>query len=307
MNASAVLADPVGTRARTSAKRPTASASDPEKDNQSFRERLPRPDIEDLVSCVWVMHVSNEGSAYEHRTIPNGCAEVVFVGGTSVVRAVGPRLQPVVDREPPGTSIVGVRFRPGVGPRIFGAPASELVDQDMDLSLLWGRSALELGARLAEATSSRHAASLLEQEIHARRPARADVDPLLGEAIRRLQPWQQRNVSHAAADLFISPRQLRRRFGAALGCGPKMLQRVLRFQGFLALSRSHTEGDVSLARLAAAVGYADQSHLVRDSSVLTGLSPRVFLDELRRTCGSNHEHAPSFAPLRRVLQRATTG
>jgi AraC-like DNA-binding protein len=293
----------VGSAARTPALGVVATA-DPAHSSQSFRERPPRYGLEDLVSCVWVLRVSSEGPAYQHRTVPNGCAEVVFVGGTDVVRVLGPRREPVVEVEPPATSVVGVRFRPGIGPRILGPPASELADQAIDLSSIWGRSAMELGWRLAEAVSPVDAASLLEDEILARRPLETDQDRLLGEAVDRLQPWRCRDVGHAADDLFISARQLRRRFAAGLGCGPKMLQRILRFQGFLALTRGHHERDVTLARLAADAGYADQAHLSRECSALTGLSPSAFLAELRRTCGANHEHSPSLAPLRRALLHA---
>jgi AraC-like DNA-binding protein len=289
-----------GVRTPVSAVKATADSA---HSNQSFRERPPRQGLEDLVSCVWVLRVSSEGPAYEHRTVPNGCAEVVFVGGTDVVRAVGPRLEPVVEREPPATSVVGVRFLPGIGPRILGLPASELADQAIDLSSIWGRSAMQLGGRLAEAVSPVDAASLLEDEILARHPLETDLDRLLGEAVDRLQPWRCRDVEYAADDLFISPRQLRRRFAAGLGCGPKMLQRILRFQGFLALTRHH-ESAVTLARLAADAGYADQAHLSRECSALTGLSPSAFLAELHRTCGANHEHSPSLAPLRRALLHA---
>ena len=72
--------------------------------------------------------------------------------------------------------------------------------------------------------------------------------------------------------LGVSERQLRRRFDAAVGYGPKTLQRVLRFQRFLA--RITPRGEISdLAQLAAETGYADQAHLTREVGRLSGLSP----------------------------------
>ncbi len=65
----------------------------------------------------------------------------------------------------------------------------------------------------------------------------------------------------------LSERQLRRRFHAAAGYGPKTLQRVLRFRRFLAGPR----GD--LARAALEAGYADQPHLTREVARLAGTSP----------------------------------
>jgi transcriptional regulator GlxA family with amidase domain len=79
-------------------------------------------------------------------------------------------------------------------------------------------------------------------------------------------------VGELARTLGVSDRQLRRRFDAAVGYGPKTLQRVLRFRRFLA--RVHAaEAGVDLALLAFEAGYADQSHLTREASALSGMSP----------------------------------
>jgi AraC-like DNA-binding protein len=82
---------------------------------------------------------------------------------------------------------------------------------------------------------------------------------------------------------------------AALVFGPKMLQRILRFQGFLALTRGDHGANVGLARLAQRAGYADQAHLTRESSQLTGLTPWRSLEEMRRSCGPTHDHEAWFA------------
>ena len=74
-------------------------------------------------------------------------------------------------------------------------------------------------------------------------------------------------VEALAGELGLSERQLRRRFHAAAGYGPKTLQRVLRFRRFLAASRE------DLARAALEAGYADQAHLSRECARLAGTSP----------------------------------
>jgi transcriptional regulator GlxA family with amidase domain len=72
----------------------------------------------------------------------------------------------------------------------------------------------------------------------------------------------------------LGARQLRRRFADAVGYGPKTLQRILRFQRFLALARG---SDHDLARLALEAGYADQAHLTRECTRLAGLAPAALL------------------------------
>ena len=84
-------------------------------------------------------------------------------------------------------------------------------------------------------------------------------------------------VGSISRTLGMSERQLLRRFKAAVGYGPKTLDRVLRFQRFLASARAVRRGDENLAGIAAELGYADQAHLTRECVELAGLTPRQLL------------------------------
>jgi methylphosphotriester-DNA--protein-cysteine methyltransferase len=75
-----------------------------------------------------------------------------------------------------------------------------------------------------------------------------------------------------AAEVGLSLRQLRRRCHAAVGYGPKTLQRVLRFRRFISrIDADRGAGD--LAAVAAQAGYADQAHLTRECGQLADLTP----------------------------------
>jgi AraC-like DNA-binding protein len=280
------------------------SAADADASNQSYNEQPPSLRASSLVQCVWVQHISSAGSFYDHRTVPNGCAEISCALGTGLLRVSGPKRAPALQRLPPGETLVGLRFRPGAAPAVLSTPISDLVDLEVELERLWGRSAVSLGEQLAEAASTQDAARLLEQVVIARSSARPERDSLIAEAVERLQPWRDGDVTRVAAELFISPRQMRRRFLADLGCGPKTLQRILRFQGFLALSDVEYGDDMTLAQFAHAAGYADQAHLTRECSRLSDLTPSAFLEATRRSCGCSHDHTPSLAGLRRALLAA---
>jgi AraC-like DNA-binding protein len=268
---------------------------------QSYRERLPAPQIAGLVSSVWIHEVAPELTAYEHRTVPNGSVEISYAIGDEFVAVSGPQRRPTVAHLAPGTTVVGIRFRPGVAPSILGPPASELVDLRVEVDRVWGPAAATLAERVAEAGSPEGAARLLEDEVIRRSTHATDPDALVTAAVGRLRPWLRDGVGALTSELFISPRQLRRRFVAALGYGPKAFQRIFRFQGFLALSQGRRSDHLGLARLARVAGYADQAHLTRECAELTGLTPRAFLEEMWRSCGDNHDHEASYAGLRRAL------
>jgi transcriptional regulator GlxA family with amidase domain len=72
----------------------------------------------------------------------------------------------------------------------------------------------------------------------------------------------------------LSERQFRRRSHAAIGYGPKTLQRILRFQRFVRLLDASPQPQ-DLAALAALTGYADQPHLTRECATLSGLTPKA--------------------------------
>lgn len=264
---------------------------------QLYRERPPAPALAGPVACVWIQSVSPRSVPYTHRTVPNGSVEISCRLG-SVPQVSGPRLGAMLDVLAPGTTVVGVRFRPGAA-AVIGVPASALVDQSVALHELWGSAAIALGERIAEAPSAWDAAAVLEAELTARVADATAPDPIVAEAVRRLVPWGANEVASLTSSLSISERQLRRRCREAIGLAPKAVHRILRFQGFLALAHGREPSGPELAMLAADAGYADQSHLTRESLRLSGLTPRPLLRESALQCGPTHDHRTSFGLLLR--------
>jgi AraC-like DNA-binding protein len=267
---------------------------------QSYIERPPVSALAGLVSSVWIQQVGRDAQPYTHRDVPSGGVELICHVG-AVPRVAGPSTAARVEVLTPGTTIVGMRFRPGTAPSVLGLPASELVDLTLGVDELWGSPAVALG-ELANAAASPELALASLQLALAERLARAPApDPLVSEAVRQLR-WRTDDVGSLTSSLHISERQLRRRFEAATGLAPKTLHRVLRFQRFLALAqhaiaRGESPTGDGLARLAAEAGYADQPHLNRECLRLTGATPGAFLGEAEDHCGCGHDHAASYMPV----------
>jgi AraC-like DNA-binding protein len=266
---------------------------------QSVRERRPASALARHVTCVWVQEVSRDSAPFVHRRAPNGSAEVVCVLG-SLPRVLGPQTGPLVQPLAPGTTVVGVRLRPGAAPPVLHLPASETTDLDLGADELWGSRAAALGEALASAGSPQRAQALLEQAVADRLADGPNLDPVATEAVRRLVPARPTGLDALASALYISERQLRRRCEAAVGLAPKALHRILRFQRFIALAWTLEQPSAQLARLAADAGYADQAHLTREAQRLEGRSPRTLLQESEQRCGCGHDHAASYGPLLRA-------
>ncbi|WP_412545539.1 helix-turn-helix domain-containing protein [Maricaulis sp. MIT060901] len=81
----------------------------------------------------------------------------------------------------------------------------------------------------------------------------------------------QVSLAGLARRMQVSERQLQRRFHDMLGLTPKRYAQQIRLAETIALADANTSP--AWADLAAANGYCDQSHLIRDCKKLTGVSP----------------------------------
>lgn len=261
----------------------------------SYRESPPVPPLAGAVRTVWVQCAGP--LPYPQRHLPTGGAELHWpIGGRP--RLLGPLTAPFVETLAPGSVVLGVRFHPGAVRTSASWP--ELVDRHVTLDDLGHRGDGRLGEQL-EAAPTPAAALLLLQHALLRRLSDTPGDRLVSHVVRRLMPWSTTDVATLATEVGLSTSQLRRRCAQTVGTGPKVLQRTLRFQGFLALAQLRATqpgagGDRGTAALAAELGYADQAHLSREVRRLTGLSPTALLGGELGRCRCGHEHAASYAP-----------
>ena len=264
---------------------------------ESYIERPPLPELAGVVRTVWIQRTG--GRAYVQRHLPTGGVEIHFpVGGHP--QLVGPLTGPEIEVIPAHTTIVGVRFQPGAAPTL-PAVLDDLVDQRLALTQLWGSSVDRLQEAMARAASPQRSLEVLQAQLLPEFRQARPVDPVVREAVKALMPWQPVSIGTLATHLALSASQLRRRCLHTVGVSPKVLQRTLRFQGFLALAQagataSGRRGADGMAGLAVDVGYADQAHLSRESLRLTGLTPRQLLGGSLDRCACGHEHSASYKP-----------
>ncbi|HEY1237803.1 MAG TPA: helix-turn-helix transcriptional regulator [Solirubrobacterales bacterium] len=235
----------------------------------NYREFAPSPPLHALVACRWSRTVPAEGPAEPALILPDGCVDVIWRDGGLIV--AGTDQHAWLSSVRAGEEIVGIRLRPGVAGAVLDLPASELLNSRVPLEQLFDSRAAELTERLNEAEGQEARYLLLEAQV-ASAMVRGGPDPLVLAATRRLG-FPGSRVDQLADALGISERQLRRRFHAAVGYGPKTLDRVLRFRRLVSQAQAVSDGEVDLARIAADLGYADQAHMTRDSVRLTGMPP----------------------------------
>jgi AraC-like DNA-binding protein len=267
----------------------------------SYVESPPVPCLAGVVRTVWIQRVG--ATPYLQRHLPTGGVElhVPFPGRP---RLLGPLTTARPEIIPPHTMILGMRFHPGGAPPLR-ASLDDLVDQRSDLADIWPTGLDRLVDAMSGAPSPERALAILQTHVVdvLRRSGwtGGTADPVVGEAVRRLMPWNPVSMESLATHVALSVSQLRRRCIHAVGVNPKVLQRTLRFQGFLALAQAGVTatsrlGADGVAGLAVDVGYADQAHLGRECLRLTGLTPRQLLGGAIDRCACGHDHAASYEP-----------
>lgn len=225
-----------------------------------YREQDPPPQLRALVERSW----ARTGPAEPGRVLPDGCMDLIELDGRVVV--AGPDTTAFIaagSRDP----VRGLRFRPGVLPRLLGVPASELRNTRVELS--------ELCTVPRDGALEELAVTL------ASRPPRTETAPwslpTLRDVTRRLAAGE--SVGATARQAGWSNRTLQRQCAAVYGYGPATLRRILRFRRAMRL----LDDGLSPAAVAARAGYADQSHLHREARALGGVPLRQLSSAANRS------------------------
>lgn len=173
---------------------------------------------------------------------------------------------------------------------LLGRPMPVLTNVAPSLTELEFPELAGLPARLAEEPDWARRFTRLDEVLLRRLDATAArPDPEVAWAWHRLRRSAGRvGVQELAEDTGWSRRHLLTRFRAQVGLGPKTTARVLRFHRATRLLAPASVYDgtpataaPSISDVAAACGYADHAHLVREFRALAGCTPTEYLAEWR--------------------------
>jgi AraC-like DNA-binding protein len=244
-----------------------------------YRERVSPGVLQRHFSRTW-FHALPSGATRSSAIVPDGCADLIWANGT--LRIAGPDRTAKIEKLTPGATVIGLRFQPGALARWLRVPASELIGARVRLEHFWGSEAQSIGDWVSEGRSVTEVAARLETVL-AQRASTIDADDSLPGNLFRLieahDPLDGDLIRRLMAQTGMSERTLRRRSHEIFGYGPKMLDRILRFQRFMQLARAEVR-TAGLAAIAAEAGYSDQAHLTRETRELAGFTPSAMLAQL---------------------------
>ncbi|KAB1906215.1 AraC family transcriptional regulator [Micromonospora sp. AMSO31t] len=249
-----------------------------------LRRRLPAPALRPWVEHYWLIDWDLT-DPFDQRIVPHPAVNVVFraQGGEAEqgeVAGVGTGLFTVTLRD--AGRVTGVQFRPGGFRPFWRRPVAELTGR---------RLTLAAGPPPAgTAPAGPFAAGPVCPGTDAQRCRRLDdlltawqpvPDPLTAEAIALVEEIRADRsvlrVDDFARRHGISARRLQRLFLDHVGVGPKWVIRRYRLQEAIEQAAA---GPLDWSRVAADLGYADQAHLVREFTAVTGVSPAAYARSL---------------------------
>jgi AraC-like DNA-binding protein len=168
-----------------------------------------------------------------------------------------------------------VFFRPARAAPFLRVAISELTDRTVPIDDIWGTAGSRLQSEfceLDEAGRIDRLESVLRMRLaRGRQPAAAiDVEGLAASVLRQQGRVTVDMMARAAG---VSRQYLTRQFRERIGVGPKLYSRLARFQSGLAYAGCRAK--VDWARVAADMGYADQSHMIAEFRKFSGLTPQM--------------------------------
>ena len=199
----------------------------------------------------------------------------------------GLHLTPAVITHDGRQSGVQVALRPLGCRALLGLPAGELAGLDVDAATVLGEPTVaEIRERLVAAPDWPSRFAVVEAVLGRRLTGTTDVNHLrpagdargaAGVAPEVACAWglvlRGVPIRDVCAEIGWSDRHLSARFRAETGLRPKEAARVARFDR----ARRALRPGVRIAEVAAAHGFADQSHLVREFRALAGCTPSEWL------------------------------
>lgn len=272
-----------------------------------YDEWFPGAGLEGIVTAYW--RIAGDASKLPSPAVlPDGHVELVFNLGDPVALAgpaysgeqpdravVGPLSKAIRLKYRARVNTFGIRFHPARGAGFLSQPATALTDKLIPLAQVCAPLDQAFSQLLAknESLETDAGRAALDRVLLKQLPLALPRDLAIVTLVERLNSLETAPlVSQLAREVRLSPRQLQRRFLAAVGMPPKRFVRVIRFARLWQLaSMSSPE---TWATLAADHGYADQAHMVREFRFFGAEPPtRVFTPDWYETTEMSRAVGPT--------------
>lgn len=236
------------------------------------------------VRCFWVLE---NDEAYIHRSMADGCVEMVFHYNGVFDEIMGDKTEPsftsgihgqsrrvrrfIIDK---GFGIFGVYLYPFALKQLFGLPAYTLSDEMPGMAAVLGKEGKALEERIMLAKNNCERVDIMarffEKKVHGLENPNAAITAIINQVI---ETKGMVDINRLADNCYLSRRQFERNFKEHAGFSPKLYARITRFQS---AAKEYGVKNKSLTQIAYDCGYYDQSHFIHDFKEFSGFHPKEY-------------------------------
>lgn len=258
-----------------------------------FNFAQPAQALSPFVKQYWALsNVMPRGLNHTQRIIPTGLMELtIYLGDkpissdrdsvTSETSLLSGQQNTPYDLVVAGTvTVFSITFHPQGAQVFFNTPMEELFDQSISLRSIQKDFVDKVETELYHAASFIERVGIMDQFLWRllKKNGEPEAQPRLVDSLTRIdQSMGMVDINTLAKKACLSRKQYERIFKANVGVSPKRFLRIIRLQH--ALFKKQINPKMSLTELAYDCGYYDQSHMINDFKMLTGMSPRQYFSE----------------------------
>jgi len=173
--------------------------------------------------------------------------------------------------------VVQIVLQPTTLYLLTGIPASEFSNTFIDAELIWGKEISSAHEQMCNTEPIeeviRIAEGFLEKIIRKSRFGFQGIDKVSTLILNQIQTV---SIDKLASDACLSSRQFQRKFSERTGIGPKLFDKVVRFEKAFFMKNANPHLD--WLSIALACGYYDYQHLAKDNKYFTNLTPTGFYE-----------------------------
>lgn len=246
----------------------------------------PPPHLSKHVRSFWYAGPSAEQQSY--KVLADGAPGLIFQhnNGHSGITwqgayklplafAYGQATAPGTNYMDAGTSCFGIHFQPHVWKELFRVDACEVTNTLIELDNLPGFGITE---QLLNTTDPLQITKLLGDCLLQNLAHNPKEDAIIAHSVQGIA--KHINEVHAKdlpARYNLSQRQYQRRFKQRMGVSPETYIRILKFQQ--ALQAINRQSFRKLSDIGYGLGFADQSHFIREFKLFSGYTPKDLLQQ----------------------------
>ena len=246
----------------------------------------PSPDLLPFIERYWIVAWDLRGQEpHIQETLPYPCAHLVFEAGFTRIYGV---MTGKYARELAGQGrVLGVKFQPAGCYPLLRRPMGQVTNRTLRFEEIFGVDGAALESAILAQPDEGAMAALAEDLLRPRLPAPDERVALLNQIVaciaadREITSVEQLLARHDVCSM--SRRTLQRLFSEYIGVGPKWV--IRRFRLHEAAGRIDAGAAVDWSRLALELGYADQTHFIKDFKAIVGKTPAEY--GRRRVSASN--------------------